>query len=224
MDRKIKTQPFPGAISRVVAQQTTRRNLGPRVNVFIDEKFSFAISADLVFKHGLRPGLLVDETFLAELLREDGETKALFTAISYIGVRARSTKEITARLERDEWSETVIQAVLEKLRDLKLVDDAQFAANWVENRSQFKPKGARMLQQELRLKGIAREEIEAALPDGEAEIENALLALQKLERKLEKYEGRERQQKAIELLARRGFGYGAAKAAIQRQIDLADEE
>jgi hypothetical protein len=56
-------QPFPGPISRVVAQQTTRRNLGTRVNVFIDEKFSFALSADIAFKHGLRPGLLVDETF-----------------------------------------------------------------------------------------------------------------------------------------------------------------
>jgi SOS response regulatory protein OraA/RecX len=113
-----------------------------------------------------------------------------------------------------------IEAVLTKLRELKLLDDAQFAANWVENRSQFKPKGARMLQQELRMKGVGREEIESALPDAETEIENALLALEKLERKLASLEGREREQKAIELLARRGFGYGAAKAAIQRQANL----
>ncbi len=214
---KPRVEPFAGVISSVVAQQRARRHLGARVNVFIEEKFSFALSADLAFKHGLRPKMTIDVEFLQQLLREDGETKALTTALNFIGYRPRAEEEIRVRLQRDEWSETVIAAVIQKLRANKMLDDAQFASDWVESRGRSKPRGARLLQQELRHKGVAKEEIEAALPDADEEIENAIAALGKIERKLEKWEkGRERTQKAIEMMARRGFSYGTVKTALTR--------
>lgn len=214
---KPRVEPFAGVISSVVAQQRTRKHLGARVNVFIEEKFSFALSADLAFKHGLRPKMAIDAEFLQQLLREDGETKALTTALNFIGYRPRAEEEIRVRLQRDEWSETVIAAVIHKLRENKMLDDAQFASDWVESRSRSKPRGARLLKQELRHKGVDKEEIEAALPDADEEIENAIAALGKLERKLEKWApGRERTQKAIEMMARRGFGYGTVKTALAR--------
>ena len=221
---KPRVEPFPGVISSVVAQQRKRAHLGARVNVFIEDKFSFALSADLAFKHGLRPKLMIDAAFLAELLREDGETKALTTALNFIGYRPRAEDEIRKRLQRDEWSETVIAAVIAKLRDNKMLDDAQFASDWVESRGRSKPRGARLLKQELRFKGVGKEEIEAALPDADEEVENAIAALGKLERKLEKWEkGRDRTQKAIEMMARRGFGYGTVKTALAR-IEEQEEE
>ena len=217
---KPRVEPFAGVISSVVAQQRARRHLGARVNVFIEEKFSFALSADLAFKHGLRPKLEIDAAFLEQLLREDGETKALTTALNFIGYRPRAEAEIRVRLQRDEWSETVIAAVIQKLRENKMLDDAQFASDWVESRSRSKPRGARLLQQELRFKGVDKEEIEAALPDANEEIENAMAALSKIERKLEKWEGRERTQKAIEMMARRGFSYGTVKTALARLEEM----
>ncbi|BCM90644.1 regulatory protein RecX [Abditibacteriota bacterium] len=208
--------PFPGTISLVQAQQTVRRHFGPRVNVFIEGKFSFAISTEVAFKHGLHPGLKLDEATIDALLREDGETKALQTALTFLGHRARSEAEIRTRLLKDEWSEPVIVRVLEKLRDVHLVDDGNFAQSWVENRSRFRPRGGRLLQQELRQKGVGREDIEAALPDDTEEADNALLALQKTARKWQLPDEREAQRKAIEFLGRRGFGYGSAKAAWTR--------
>ena len=224
-ERRPRVEPFPGAISSVVAQQRKRAHLGARVNVFIEDKFSFALSADLAFKHGLRPKMMIDAAFLSELLREDGETKALTTALNFIGYRPRAEEEIRKRLQRDEWSETVIAAVILKLRAGKMLDDAQFASDWVESRSRSKPRGARLLKQELRYKGVDKEEIDAALPDADEEIENAIAALDKLERKLEKWEpGRERTQKAIEMMARRGFGYGTVKTALARIEEREEEE
>ena len=214
---KPRVEPFPGVVSSVVAQQRKRAHLGARVNVFIEDKFSFALSADLAFKHGLRPKLMIDAAMLEQLLREDGETKALTTALNFIGYRPRAEDEIRKRLQRDEWSETVIAAVIAKLRQNKMLDDAQFASDWVESRGRSKPRGARLLKQELRFKGVGKAEIEAALPDADEEVENAIAALDKIERKLEKWEpGRERTQKAIEMMARRGFGYGTVKTALAR--------
>ncbi len=220
----MKREPFPGTITLVVAQQTVRKHLGTRVNVFIEEKFSFALSADVAFKHGLRPGLKLDAALLDSLLHEDGEAKALQTALNFLGYRQRSSEEIRVRLQKDEWSETVINRVLERLLDVKLLDDAQFAANWVSHRTNLKPKGSRVLTQELRMKGVSKEEIEAALPDQDDEQENAKLALSKLERKLEKFEGREQEQKAIELLVRRGFSFGIAKSAFKLWLENDETE
>ena len=208
-------QPVAGTISAAVAQEKARRHLGARVNVFIADKFSFAVSADVAFKHGLCPDLTLSEDDLAQILREDGEAKALQTALNFLAVRARSREEIRKRLARDEWSETVISRVLERLENVQLLDDGAFARGHVENRSRFRPRGAGMLKQELRQKGVTKEEIEAALPDAESETQNAVLALQKAARRLEKFEGREQQNKAIELLARRGFSYGIAKTAFK---------
>ena len=212
----MKGQPFPGRISSLVAQERVRKHLGARVNVFVDDQFSFALSAQLIFKHGLRPDLEISATFLELLLREDGENKAFLTACNFLGHRARSEGEIRTRLARDEWSETVIVQVLSRLRELKLVDDADFAQNWVENRGRSRPRGARALQQELRQKGVARETIEESLPDAAQEIENALLALQKTARKWENLDEKIARQKALEFLARRGFNFGAARDAWNR--------
>lgn len=220
----MKTQPFPGEISMIVAQERVKKHLGARANVFIEGKFSFALSLDVVYKHGLKPGIVLDTVTLGDLLREDGEMKALTTAANFIGYRPRSKDEIRKRLERDEWSEEVIARVLERLENAKMLDDAQFAADWVGARERSKPRGARLLQQELRQKGVSKEEIEAVLPDADAEIENALAALRKVERKIEKYEGREQMQKAIESLARRGFGYGTAKTAYTRWLEGEEEK
>lgn len=213
----MKTQPFPGVISMIVAQERVKKHLGARANVFVEGKFSFALSLELVYKHGLKPEMRLDAAQLAALLREDGEAKALVTAANFLGFRPRSKDEIRKRLARDEWSDEVIERVLERLETAKLLDDAQFATNWVGARERSKPRGSRLLQQELRQKGVSKEEIAAALPDAESELQNALAALGKLERKLAPYTGRDREQKAIEHLMRRGFSYSTIKTALQHE-------
>ena len=215
-------QPFPGTITALVAQVKTRRILGERVNVFVDEKFSFALDLRLIEKHGLARGTQVDARFLSQLLREDGDAKATNRALHFLGYRARSEAEVRARLQRDEWPDEVIERVLLRLREQGFLNDEKFAENWVESRSHSRPRGARMLQQELRQKGLERETIDAALPDDEAEMENAVFALQKLlrgkERAWQNFNEAERREKAIQFLARRGFNYSVAKAAWTKNL------
>src|SRR5215212_7175344 len=167
-------QPFPGIVSAVEAQAKTRRHLGERVNVFVNGKFSFALDADLALRRDVRPGMRLDADQLSQLLAEDGDARAYARALHFLGYRIRSAQEIRARLQRDDWPDEVIERVLARLHDEHLIDDAHFAAAWVENRSLSRPRGARALKQELRGKGVGREEIEAALPDDEQEIENAV--------------------------------------------------
>ncbi|MDQ3814591.1 MAG: RecX family transcriptional regulator [Armatimonadota bacterium] len=216
-------QPFPGLITALEPQAKSRRHLGTRVNVFVNGRFSFALDVDLVSRHDLRPGVEIDATLLSELLREDGDARAYARALHFMGYRARSSKEVRDRLARDAWPEEVITRVLERLAQENLLDDATFAATWVENRSLSKPRGTRALRQELRQKGVAREEIEAALPDAEQEIENAVAAAQARLRRWASLDERERRTKIIEFLQRRGFNYSTAKAAVNRLEEEAED-
>lgn len=209
-------QPFPGTITRIEEQSRTRQHLGARVNVFIDDKFSFAIDAQLANQSALEAGVVISQSTLSHLLREDGEAKAYRRALYFASFRTRSEREIRERLKRDEWPDEIIDGAIERLKAEKVLDDAQFAASWVENRSFSRPRGAYALRQELRGKGVGREEIEAALPTADEESENALAALRAKWRTWERFEGREREQKMIEFLQRRGFNYSTARGALKR--------
>jgi len=209
-------QPFPGFITAIEPQAKARKHLGTRVNIFINGRFSFALDAGLTQRHDLHPGLEITADFLSDLLREDGDARAYASALQFMGYRTRSTAEVRSRLERDAWPPEVIDRVLARLAHEHLLNDATFAATWVEGRSLSKPRGAYALRQELRRKGVAKEEIDAALPDADQEVDNAVAAAQPKLRLWAGLEERERRRKTLEFLQRRGFNYGTAKAALAR--------
>ena len=215
-------------ITAIAAQSRLRRHLGERVNISLDGSFAFAIDAEVARRFELRIGKYLSSEDIAALEAEDGTAKALALAINFLGYRARSSHEIRERLKsREEWGDETIARVLEKLAALNLVSDRDFAQSWIESRSRSKPRGSRALRQELRQKGVGREDIEAALqeavPDDQAEIENALAALQSKARQWEKLEGREREQKMLGFLQRRGFSFGVGKSAIKKLDEPEDE-
>jgi regulatory protein len=128
-------EPFPGVVSSVVAQPKTRRHLGQRVNVFIDGKFSFALALELALDYGLRPKFVITSALLEEMLRRDGDARAYARALNHLSYRVRSTKEIHDKLLKDEFPDVVIQRVLERLAKEGQLNDENFAAMWVENRT-----------------------------------------------------------------------------------------
>src|SRR5690606_29075139 len=129
---------------------------------------------------GLKKGLVIDADFLKVLLRADGDARALARALYYLGYRARSENEVRQKLQEKEFPDAVINRVLQQLRENNLLNDAAFAQSWIENRTRIRPHGARILQQELRQKGNSSETINAALPDENEELINAMAALQKI--------------------------------------------
>ena len=115
------------------------------------------------------------------------------------------------RLARAGFDGARIQAVLERLRGAGYVDDAAFARYWVEQRQSFRPRGARLLQAELRQRGIR-----APLPtelDPEAD---AYRAGHKRARQLAAADERTFKIKLGQLLARRGFDWQTIATTVDR--------
>jgi regulatory protein len=92
--------------------------------------------------------------------------EALKRALKFLSYRARSEAEIRIKLIRLGYSQKIVEATLEKLRSLKLLDDELFARSWTLGRVEGRGYGPLRVERELRQKGIANSLINEIL--GEA--------------------------------------------------------
>jgi regulatory protein len=87
--------------------------------------------------------------------------RALEIAVGYLGSRPRTRWELETRLRRAGAADSVIEATAERLSELGYLDDAAFARWWGEQRDRHHPRGRRMVEAELRQRGVPRDVIEA---------------------------------------------------------------
>ena len=105
----------------------------------------------------------------------------------FLGYRPRSEKEVRDRLRRGGYEQDAIEHAIARLHEWRYLDDADFARRWVENRTTHRPRGRRLLQQELRHKGIDGEIARDAIDDAELDETGAAEALAR--RRLPSYAG-----------------------------------
>lgn len=86
---------------------------------------------------------------------------AMEIATHLLGTRPRTRRELELRLRRSGTTDEVIAGTLERLEALGLVDDVAFARWWAEQRDRHAPRGRRMVEAELRQRGVPREVMEA---------------------------------------------------------------
>ena len=108
-----------------------------------------------------------------------------------------------------------IKEVLARLKELRYLNDTQYAKDFIENRIALKPKGQYMLKRELRNKGIHPELAERVVEETEIdEIENAKKALSKKIKSWQSSPPHKQREKALRFLASRGFNLDAIYKAI----------
>ena len=84
------------------------------------------------------------------------------TALRLLTVRPRTVAEMRARLE-SRFESLVVEQTLARLQSEGLLNDTEFARQWRSSRERRKPRSQRMIEQELRRKGVAEEVIGDAL-------------------------------------------------------------
>lgn len=142
---------------------------------------------------------------------------ALDRAVVFLTARARSIKEVENKLLQCGYLPSTVEMVVYKLQTMNILDDEEFATQWVEARSS-KHLGKRRIQQELIQKGVNKQIASEALDsfDESQEAEQAFELAQKLVPRYEKDEPRKGAQKLIQALIRRGFDWETAKEAANR--------
>ncbi len=184
-----------------------------RVSVFVDGAFAVGLSAAAASDLGLEIGRELAEDELRRMAFAVEVDRAYARALRYLRDRLRSRHELKQRLRRYGYDGAVAAATLELLTTRGLVDDRAFAGAWVRDRVRLKPKGRRALRAELAAKGVAPEDVEAALSENADEGEEALAKralAPRLEALRDKGE-RKGRAAAMSFLARRGFNAELAR-------------
>ena len=145
---------------------------------------------------------------------------ALDRAVGYLAARACSTREIEQKLLRAGYRPSTVEMVTYKLQRENLLDDADFARQWVESRQHHK-LGRSRIAQELRRKGISQEEAENALAviDDDDQLSGAVALAQKAVARIKPGEDmRKAASRIAGMLARRGYSWDIAKQAIAQAL------
>jgi len=100
-------------------------------------------------------------------------------AFLLLSLRPHSEKELEKKLREKDFPAVVIKEALEKLHDLKYLNDASFANGWARNLAVNKLWGNRKIITSLREKGVVAQFIDDAIAAARLEIseEEAIAAL-----------------------------------------------
>jgi len=182
-----------------------------RVNIYLDGEYAFSLSR--ITAAWLHIDQDLSEEKIAELKSQDAHEVAYTKTLQRLNHRDYTQAEVRQKLEQNGSPVEVIDYVLRRLDRAGLVDDERFAQNWVENRSEFKPRGRRALAYELRSKGIGQEILEKALD----QVDDEQLAYKAATKQMNKYlqlPEPEFRQKMFAFLARRGFSYDTSTQVV----------
>ena len=197
-------------ITAIKAQKRNRQ----RVSIYLDGEFAFGLSRFVAA--WLKPGRVLSQADIDRLQQEDTYEIAFQKALQFINYRPRSVEETRRRLLEKGFSEAVVEVTLEKLIEKGWLDDVDFARQWIENRNTFRPRSRQLLAYELRLKGVADDNITQALDTHGAD-ENALAYQAGIKKAKQcRHEAKPDFYKKVGgFLSRRGFRYGIVNPTVE---------
>ena len=204
---------------KITALQPQRRSKR-RVSVFLDGTFLFGLSSETVGALGLHVGREVDRAELDRIAREEQLHEARQYAFLLLSYKARATEELTQRLTRKGFSPDIIARTLQRLAELKMIDDAGFARRFAEDRIAIGHKGKWRVRGELMKRGIGRQQIDAAIAEAPDEVAAAKEVAAKYLSRNRRLEPDVLRRRLYALLARRGF----SPDTIRQVIDLEETE
>lgn len=198
-------------ITRLVMQKKQSR----RINVFLDGEFAFSLEREVAVKACLRVGqeLTAEETL--ELTGRDRYTKCYNAACRFLSFRPRSEQEVRQRLQQHGYDEGIIDQTIARLKELRLINDTEFARLWTDNRDELSPRSRRLIKLELRQKGLSRDIIEQAVGSLDEDAAAYRAALKKA-KSLPADDYKLFRERMAAYLGRRGFGYETLNNTIKR--------
>jgi regulatory protein len=154
--------------------------------------------------------------------RDNPEARAREVCLRLLTLAPRTRAQLADALRKRGIPDEIADEVLSRFVDVGLIDDAAFARAWVESRHYSRGLAGRALSAELKQRGVAADEIRAAIdeqlgPDAEVSAARRLI-----DRKLESTRGlppEQRTRRLAGLLARKGYPAGLAFRVIREALE-----
>lgn len=195
-----------------ITKITTQKRAG-RYNIYLDGKFAFPVSEEVLIKYRLLKGTELDDQQVATIKKADHQSKLYSRALDYLSYQPRTAKEVQRKLTELAATPEQVAQVLTRLEDEQLVDDQHYAASYVRTMMNTSLKGPAVISQKLRQKGVSAIDIESGLGEFpvERQRENAGKLAKKLYRRYHHHSARNRRQKVAQGLVTQGYNFDLAR-------------
>ena len=193
-----------------------------RYVIDVDGKEFAIVSAETLSETKTRVGVVVDDR-LAARLNDASEDAAMYDrALNLLAFRARSARELERRLTMKGESRERAQRVIEKLRVVGLINDADFARQVARSKVSG-GASKRRLQQELFKRGVARDVADQAVAEVlEDESVDELAVAERIARKrlpsLASADAATQRRRLYAFLARRGHDGETIRTVMDRVL------
>ena len=130
-------------------------------------------------------------------------------AIRYLAARARTVREVEYYLDDRQFGEVDVQDAVDRLIELGLLNDANYAEEFVQSRLRTKPISRLTLSRQMAQHYVPQADIESALAfvTPELERENCEQVLRKYWRQMDEFPPEERKERVTRRAVTRGFSY-----------------
>lgn len=153
----------------------------------------------------------------------DDPDYAFNRATRYLSVRARSEKEIEKYLLQKDFNPQIIPQVIDRLKDLKFLDDTQFAESFMHGRQVYKGKSKYFITYELKQKGVTDEIIHEVSQNSPDDLLTAKSFIERKKRIYSRLDKQEFREKMMRLLSSRGFSFDIIKQALKETQETSDQ-
>lgn len=140
-----------------------------RVNVYINEEFSFACSAELIYTCSLAKDKEIDMGSLKEIINKDNFIKCKSYALRIIERTYKTEKQIFDKLCQKEYDEKIIDKTIDFLKEYKFIDDEKYTEAYIKDK--LKSQGKNRIKYALINKGISETLIKEKLSCLDKDIE-----------------------------------------------------
>jgi regulatory protein len=202
-------------VGHITAITASARHAG-RFEISVDGNVVATLSLDGIERLALRIGTAYAESLANRVTREAATLHTFDRALAMLAARPRAARDLERVLVRKGEPAEHVAVAIQRLVALGLLDDAQFARQFIRARIAGAGLSRRRLQSELWRRGVARDVIDAALAEVMAEDEVdedaqiAEVAARKL-RTLRSAEPAAARRRLYALLARRGYEASAIR-------------
>ena len=151
----------------------------------------------------------------------DPEEAARQICLRLLAAGPRTRAQLASALRRRRVPDEIAEAVLGRFAEVRLIDDAAFAQAWVETRHHGRGLARRALSAELRQRGVAAEEVRAAV-DSLGDADELAAARRLVAKRIGASRGRPlpaRVRHLVGVLARKGYPAGLAYQVVREALE-----
>lgn len=186
-----------------------------KFKVYVDDQFAFVLYKGELSRYRIVAEQEITREIFQKIKEEVILKRAKLRALHLLNDMDRTESQLRTKLKQGLYPEDIVEQAIAYLKSFGYIGDASYARRYITSRQKSKSK--KEIYAELCRKGVARDEIDAAMEECYEDIDETAAIKEILRKKrfdIQKATDLEK-QKLYGYLARKGFSYDGIRQVIQ---------